>query len=491
MTVGGEVRHEIVPPNAGAMIESMRAFGYSPATAVADLVDNSITAGARVIDVCLHWSGPDSWVSVTDDGRGMTEDELRTAMRLGSRSPTEQRSEDDLGRFGLGLKTASFSQCRSLTVASRVDGGDLAVRRWDLDVVAEHGEWVLLKEARPGSVTRLEVPRDGQGTVVLWEHLDRLVGSAEVDDEAARERFLQVAHRIETHLGMVFHRLIGGRRGPELRINNNTVKPWDPFMAEHPSTQRFPTETLHFHGHRVEVSPFVLPHHSKLTEQERAAGNGPDGWNAHQGFYVYRGRRLLVAGDWLRLGPQKESHTRLARVKIDLPNELDAEWQIDVRKATARPPGPLRDRLRTIGEITRKRAIEVYSHRGQELARRHGGERTFVWRQLARRGKVIYAVNRDHPMIASALQDTPELEAVLRLTEETVPVPLIALKAAERAEAQAAPFEGADRELVALARSARDALVANGHDVKTATQALVSVEPFASHPEALTALKEN
>lgn len=433
--------------------------------------------------------GGPSWVAVRDDGRGMTEDELRTAMRLGSRSPVEERAADDLGRFGLGLKTASFSQCRNLTVASRASGGGLAVRRWDLDLVADRGEWCLLKEARNGSQQLLDLSGPASGTVVLWQDLDRLVGAADVADDAARERFQQTARRIETHLAMVFHRLVGGRTGTQLLINGNPIVPWDPFMADHPATQQLPTESLHLHGRRVEVTPYVLPHHSKLSESEIAAGHGPDGWNAHQGYYVYRERRLLVAGDWLRLGAQKESHTRLARIRIDLPNDLDAEWQIDVRKATARPPGPLRDRLRTIGDIARKRATEVYSHRGQEIARRHGGERAFVWRQLARRGKVIYAVNREHPVIASALETNPELEDLLRLTEETVPVPLIALKAAQRAEDQGTPFEGADRDLHRLARTAHEALVARGHDARAATAALLVVEPFASNPEVLTSLE--
>jgi hypothetical protein len=484
-----EQGHEIVPPNAAAMIESMRAFGYSPATAIADLVDNSISAGARVIEVRMYWAGTDSWVSIADDGRGMGEAELRTAMRLGSRSPRDDRAADDLGRFGLGLKTASFSQCRSLTVASRAAPGPAAIRRWDLDFVADQREWCLLTDSRYGSATRLELIALDHGTVVLWEHLDRLVGNANVDDAGARERFLQTARRVETHLGMVFHRFLTSRNGPELRVNGNRVEPWDPFLADHPSTQRFQTEVLKLREHRVDVTPHVLPHHSKLTEAERVAGRGPEGWNAHQGFYVYRERRLLVAGDWLRLGSQKEEHAKLARIKIDLPNELDSDWQIDVRKATARPPGPLRDRLRQIGELTRKRAVEVYRHRGKEVARRHGGQTSFVWRQLVRRGKIVYAVNREHPLVAPALAATPELESVLRLAEETVPVPLIALQAIERAEEQAAPFEGAERDLRRLALAARDALVAQGHEPEAATTALLSIEPFMSHPEILTALE--
>src|SRR4051794_3158509 len=159
---------EIVPPNAAAMIESMRAFGYSPATAIADLVDNSITAGARTIDVRLHWAGTASWGSIADDGHGMSETGLRSAMTLGSRSPRDDRAADDLGRFGLGLKTASFSQCRSLTVASRTAATGINVRRWDLDEVARTGEWRLLTTPPPGDADGLRFIGDDSGTVVLW-----------------------------------------------------------------------------------------------------------------------------------------------------------------------------------------------------------------------------------------------------------------------------------------------------------------------------------
>jgi hypothetical protein len=469
----------------------MRAFGYSPATAIADLVDNSITAGARSIVIRLHWAGAASWVSITDDGGGMSEDGLRSAMTLGSRDPREARNPHDLGRFGLGLKTASFSQCRSLTVASHAGDGDLAVRRWDLDEVARSGEWRLLTAGPPGvDETASSPPADG-GTVVLWTRLDRLVGEAEVEDDRARERFLQTARRVEAHLGMVFHRFLAASNGPRISINGHDVTPWDPFMAGHPATQQFPPETLFLRGRPVEVTGFVLPHQSKLSPEERDAGRGPEGWNAHQGFYVYRERRLLVAGDWLRLGPQKDEHAKLARIRIDLPNDLDEDWQIDVRKATARPPGPLRDRLRQIGEIVRARAVEIYRHRGKEVARRHAGDAAFVWRQLVRRGKIVYAINREHPMVAEALENLPGVEGVLRLAEETVPVPLIALQATERGEDQAAPFEGADTEVRTMARAARDALLERGHSPAQVTAALMAMEPFAFHPEVVVALEED
>jgi hypothetical protein len=164
--------YDNVAPNASAMIESMRAYGYTLPTAVADLVDNSIAAKCTTVWVDFHWAGTDSWVAIRDDGKGMTEAVLRDAMRLGSRNPRLERDPSDLGRFGLGLKTASLSQCRRLTVASWTRPGDPVTRRWDLDYLSREGveEWRLLKQAAVGSERLLTLPAGVEhGTVVLWE----------------------------------------------------------------------------------------------------------------------------------------------------------------------------------------------------------------------------------------------------------------------------------------------------------------------------------
>ena len=139
------------------MIESLRGVGYSLETAIADLVDNSIAAGARNAWLDFHFEGPNSWFTLLDDGRGMDADGLRLAMTVGGRSPLETRTAKDLGRFGMGLKTASFSQCRVLTVASRQAHGETSVRRWDLDYIArpEVNEWRLLLDAAEGSAPHL------------------------------------------------------------------------------------------------------------------------------------------------------------------------------------------------------------------------------------------------------------------------------------------------------------------------------------------------
>ena len=364
---------EDVPPDPAALIESMRAFGYSMPAAIADLVDNSISARASVIDVRLHWSGAASWIAVLDDGAGMDGQALTDAMRLGSRNPVEERDPDDLGRFGLGLKTASFSQGRSLTVASKRPGTRTGVRRWDLDQVAASRRWSLLFDADVDALPGVEMlDRHSHGTVVVLTRLDRVSGRTDVDDGDAHTHFLRLADSVRHHLAMTFHRLLAPN-GPTITVDGREVVGWDPFLRATGQVQVGPSERL-AEG-LIHVIPYVLPHFSRITTEQHSAGAGPRGWNQQQGFYVYRAGRLLVDGGWLGLPMVAEEHYKLARVQVDLDNTMDQAWQIDVRKATARIPRPLVADFRRIAIATRQKAAKAYRHRGRRLtsAGRPGG----------------------------------------------------------------------------------------------------------------------
>jgi hypothetical protein len=492
----GEAKFEVVEPNAAAMIESMRAVGYTAQSAVADLIDNSISAGARNVWVTFHWDGPKSFVSITDDGSGMDEHVLTEAMRLGTRSPLEDRAPGDLGRFGLGLKTASFSQCRRLTVWTRGASGSLTVRSWDLDYVHQTGEWRLLKEAAPGPSLRSAPLEDlPTGTVVVWENLDRLVEGASVDDERAQLRFLEVADAVERHLAMVFHRFLEPPTELTIWLNEQPIGPWDPFLRSESATQQLAEESFVIDGERIVVRPYVLPHHSRLTPEVHQRAAGPGGWNARQGFYIYRNRRLLVPGDWLHLGFQKEEHAKLARIQVDIPTALDGAWQIDVKKSTARPPGPLRDELRRIAKVTRKRATEIYRHRGKVIARSTARNDSFVWSRVVRRGKIAYRVNREHPFVREALASrngrNTGVESLIRMIEETVPAPLISLDVSQTPDEQATPFENASAaEVDDLLRRTYESLRAAGLTPTAARERLTVIEPFNHFPELIATLEE-
>lgn len=479
------------------MIESMRAYGYSVPTAIADLVDNSIAAQATHVWLQFHWSGANSFISVTDDGAGMSEGQLRDAMRLGSTSPLHVRDPKDLGRFGLGLKTASLSQCRRLTVASRQSPGTDAVRRWDLDFLARNPErgWHLLRQAHPGSETLAQVPAHlDSGTVVLWECMDRVAGDTTADDAKRHQQFRDTMDRVEAHLAMVFHRYLTGPKARlRILVNNAPVKPWDPFVETHPATQVSPEEKFNLGtgNEPVRIRGFVLPHKDKMGDDLHAITSGPAGWNAQQGFYVYRNDRLIVAGSWLGLGDgrpwTKEEHYKLARISVDIPNSMDHLWHLDVKKSSAQPPPQIREWLTVRARRIRSDARAVFAHRGSYGQRAERREYARPWKPVRSNGTVAYRIDREHPVIAALIASVSgtiraELDAALRILEATVPVEQIWLDTAETRDIPASPFrEATSQQMRILVETSYHAIRRNRGLPHTETvDLMLGLEEFAN-----------
>lgn len=415
-----------IPPHPAALVESLRALGYSMEAAVADLVDNCVSAGASVVDIVFEWNDGAPYATVLDNGRGMDAPALVEAMRLGGAGPFTVRSSDDLGRYGLGLKTASFSQARRLTVASK-QSSNIVCARWDLDLMAApDAGWELLSGPAPGSADRLKALEEhATGTMVLWESL--CTGT-----EISLPQFLEGLERLELHLGMVFHRFIDGdHRSVAIKLNGKSVKAWDPFVTWHPATMSKPVARLRDASGAVEVRGHILPHRDRFQhskEHERAGG--PEGWVVQQGFYVYRAGRLIVAGGWLGLGGSREwlrdEASQLARIRIDIPNTCDNAWRIDVRKATARPPALLKNELIRIAIDVRRSARDVYAHRGVRgpTENGNGGVSVGMWRATNSR-RYPYAIKRDHPAVRAVTDISSDLalvEAMLLAIERSIPV---------------------------------------------------------------------
>lgn len=486
---------DLAPPQAASLVESLRAFGYELPTALADLVDNSITAGAHHVWIDFHWDGDASVISITDDGDGMTAEMLLTAMRPGSQNPLHNRAPHDLGRFGLGLKTASFSQCRRVTVRSRTRSSEPATRCWDLDHISRVNDWQLLRAANAAAEPHFQhLTELSHGTTVLWQKLDRLAGGLDTNNEQHQQLFLNRAEGVCRHLGMVFHQLMTGPKTVEIRINGHPIVPWDPFLADEPATQTLAATRLKLREAIVKVQPFVLPHHSKISKATHEAAAGPRGWNAHQGFYIYRNRRLLVPGDWLGFGWAKEEHYKLARIRVEIPNSLDLDWEIDVTKSRATPPALLRDELRRIGERARSDAKRVYSYRGARLTPKADSERVLLWEPVAKHGKAFYRLNRTHPLLKQSIEasnDRAILKALLRLIEETVPLPHITIVNNEQPSSLAGPFEYApDHQIREVMQQAFRSLVATGYGPKDAVNRLRTIWPFELFPALLESLTE-
>jgi hypothetical protein len=420
-------------------------------------------------------------------------------MRLGDHSPLIDRSADDLGRFGLGLKTASFSPCRCLTVASRKEG-QIACFRWDLDFLARSADdgWHLLEGPLPGSESALAPLRDERAaTLVLWERLDRIVTSG-----FGEQDFLDLVDAVERHLAMVFHRYLDGTHASlQIAINGRAVKPWDPFLRWHPATWSSPVERLGSGRATIEVQCHVLPHKDHLEEGVAISAGGPDGWTAQQGFYVYRNARLLVAGSWLGLGHgrpwTKEEAHRLARIRLDLPNSVDEHWKIDIRKSGARPPVALRSRLTRLAEDTRRRARHVFAHRGESV-RRLGAEPVLqAWRPERFHGGMRYRVDVSHPAIKVVLDEAgalrPQIAAMLRVIEETVPVQRIWLDTAESKDTPRTHFaeQPSGDVLDVLKVMYRSLVLRKGMIPGLAREELLRTEPFNNYPALVAQLPDD
>jgi hypothetical protein len=500
------IRYETALPDASAMAQALRGVGYTPASAIADLVDNSIAADARNVWIDFQWAGRESWIRVTDDGSGMGEVELFQAMRLGAKNALLPRNPKDLGRYGLGLKTASFAQCTRLTVASR-RAARLAIWRWDLDHIARVGDWHLLEGTAPGSDTLIDPLRSQEtGTLVLWENLDRVPGVGTSAPKRGEDAFLRAIDDVEAHLAMVFHRYLEGSP-PALRLFINgyderaRLRPWDPFLSGHSATLHRPTERIDTRCGLVEVKGFILPHKDRLAGEQYNDGGGPRGWTAQQGFYVYRNRRLLVAGSWLGLGSQrgwtKEEVHKLARLRIDIPNSADEDWGIDIKKSAARPPTELRPKLKALAEDARTLARRVFVHRGRYGPTEASPDVARVWRSIEKGKSVAYRVDRNHPAVREVREQADGLalsvERMLRIIEETVPVQRIWLDTVEKTDLRPGGFEDAPTsEVRALVEVLyRDLRSRIGLAAAQARAQLLNTEPFNRYPELVKGLPDN
>lgn len=480
--------YELADPNAASLMQSLRAFGYDISTAIADLIDNSITAQAHNISIRFEWNSGNPWILIEDDGHGMSEAELYEAMKTGSKNPLEERAADDLGRFGLGLKTASFSQCKKLTVATKREDDDIYVRCWDLDIVTEENAWILLKSASSNANTLVKdyFQKCKSGTVVVWEKLDRIIPGTKVDDEDYQTAFLSYAKAVKDHISVVFSAYMSGANKVCFNLNGRPIHIWDPFMVD--KSTKMPTESLYVNGHEVKVKTYILPHHSRLSGEEFSDNAGLHGWNAQQGFYIYRNNRLIVAGAWLLPGMEKLEQYRLARIRVDIGNETDSEWNIDVRKSTAVPPISIQKELKRIAIAAQRESSRVFRHRGKKLARKGKKEQYYVWHQNVRHGKLGYEINRDHPIIRNLLRSDmgKQIKQLINLMEETIPIPMIISDYSEHANDMLTPFEGKTTdEFDGMIKTLYDMYLSFGCSPVEAVENIANTEPYIYSPEKI------
>jgi len=431
-------RSAAITPSAARLTESLRDIGYDFPAAVADIVDNSVMAGASHVDVVIEFAGEDSHVLIADDGEGMTSNGLLEALRYGSRRAYGRR---DLGRYGLGLKTASLSQCRSVTVATcrRSAPGKATVRTLDLDLIAEWDEWLVVEPSEDPVIAGVrERMASDPGTAVIWRKLDRVLPEKRPDGGWARRRFDAIAAKTAEHLGIVFHRYLEKTQGYGLviTVNGQKVSPWNPFAPSEPTRIELPPQRFEMNVGEVSgtatLQRFVLPARDEFSSHEQFERySGPLNWNRQQGIYVYRADRLVQWGGWNGIRGIDE-HTKLARAALDFDTDLDSVFNINVAKMRVTLPLEIRSMLeRPINELCayaddryRKASRHTSGEQPPPAPSEHGSRSAPTapalgggGAGLALRAAAMQAGEYDafHRIVAVLARQTPEIASALGL----------------------------------------------------------------------------
>jgi len=468
-------------PFAPSLIESMRSLGYSFPAAIADLLDNSISAKARNIDI-ISTPGMEPSLIILDDGNGMTENELCEAMRYGSSNPLETRREDDLGRFGLGMKAASLSQCRKLIVVSKKEG-KVSAYSWDLDYVIDSESWMLMGFAEE---EMLQFPHIDQlldkehGTYIYLSEFDRIKeGTGNLS-----ETFNKCLDDMINHLALVFHKFID--EGLIIRVNQLELEARDPFLSYHRATQRKRESSFRINNEKITLKPFILPHLSKLSQDDLDKVGGKDRLRSEQGFYVYRNKRLIIWGTWFRL-ERKDELNKLARVMVDIPNSLDYMWSIDIKKSAATLPDIIKKNMYNAVYESVLCSEAVHTYRGRKEKKDKDIE--YVWERVKVRDGYEYQINRKIPqleLLESTLDESQLrlLSSVINTIEAAFPVSALYVDAAKGNVEDKKIEPGDDFEKVWDDLQTQMAYVrAQGLSERLYYQAFLKVEPYCNVEE--------
>lgn len=426
------------------LVMTLRDMGYTLETAIADVIDNSISASAGNIWIEVD-TGAQLRIAIIDDGEGLTRASIQDVLTLAASSPLDRRSNTDLGRFGVGLKTASWSQCKRLTIASR-NAGHVHGATIDLDEMQSRGDWTA--DGFDESTGLPDLPyldRLGpSGTVILWEKLDRLdqTRSPNSPNEESRDesrqytidergtvtsfrpndatvtvnrvsdetvKFVQARmSEVGRHLELVFHRfMVAHRDRPAISIyiNGRKLVPYDPFMRGNPRTQETAEERITIRGKGVvRIQGYTLPYKKYWTDTDTERVNAYGGASRTQGFYLYREDRLILWGKWFGLKNANALHD-LARIRIDIPNTMDELWHINIMKGSAQPPRIVKDRLRRLLDTLIAPANRVYTRRGYQET---DGARFPLWIRTENGDRIEYTITKDHPLLADLSADISE-----------------------------------------------------------------------------------
>ena len=419
-------------PKASTLMGSLRSMGYSFESAVADVIDNSLSAHAQNVRILFPMNPMDELaLGILDDGDGMTKEVLLEAMRYGCMSAEKERSEEDLGRFGMGMKSASLSQCRCLTVVS-FEGKTLNGLTWDYNHILETQDW-MIQELDGSEINKLpyieKLKTQKRGTLVIWQDFDVLSNSS---GGQVYSTLMDLRSTLENSLALIYHRFLSGIGTSRLHIfiNELDVKPQDPFLEQHPKTTVKKEIELDIKDSKgiermIKIRPFILPFATELKEKDKQLIGGIENLRAKQGFYVYRNKRLIIWGTWFGM-KQRAELTKNARIRVDIPNTLDDIWSIDIKKQQAAIPKQILHRLRKSVEEALDFSVRQQSFRGR--TEKVNDDIDYIWdRKRGRNNTFFYQINRESKLYKFVRdkmneEDYNYLEMFLTEIENNLPI---------------------------------------------------------------------
>lgn len=386
-------------PNPRSHIKTLSRIGYNLSSAIADIIDNSITAESQNIFVELSIVDEKATLTIKDDGYGMDEDTLISSLRIGCKDPSDARDEFDLGRFGSGLKMASFSQTRKLTVISKSEKSNIRSASWDLDIVEQRNSWKLIQyteQETEGLCSKFNINFKPSGTAVIWENISKYNGCENTDLQTILGQDLA---NLKNYVRLHFHKFMEGKHAITFYFNFQKLEHFDPFLRNRNGYQEGPSQKFRVKkGGSIELRVHILPHESKLTKADFDNLGGSDQITANQGLYVYRANRLIIAGGWFGL-TRLSQLGKLARVEVNIPSSLDEEWSTDVKKSSLEIPHKVKTKLKQLIREPIKRSQKTYRYRGRLE------EANAFWKvnENEREKSISYEISKDNTLLKKLL----------------------------------------------------------------------------------------
>lgn len=463
-----ELIEEIDVTPSTNILDVLGNSGYTLETAIADIIDNSITAKSKNIKVTFDFLSDNPKLLIIDDGYGMTLDKLKEAAVPAKKSQKDKRDDDDLGRYSLGLKSASKSFCGKLTIFSKAKGHNSNCITIDFDQITATKKWVayVVNNKEYSSYVK------DKGTVVIWENLKFLPNAD--DAEVFRNEVYDKMASVETHIAHVFSDFILNNK-IKFYINGNLIEGWDPFATNFDNTKITYEFEKEYKNELIKFKTYIIPLIDSLDEKDRIRITGY-GLQNQQGFYIYRNNRIISEGGWLDLKDfQYDNKANYCRIRVDIPSALDKEFQTNFIKSSISIPIDLVKEFKNVAKNARRESLHNYNYTKNPRIRqpRIKGQEIPIWFVKNTAKGISLQINTEHPLISDLSKDIGprKFNRIISMLTKTIPVAKIQNSVGTQAELEQDYIEQ-------LMKETYEHLKQEGKTKKEIEETMSRTEPF-------------